>query len=271
MSTLRNSGSSVAIVLGLLLLSFPIAGLLSTPEMPEHGTTAELDAIPGYDFAVLNKHCLNDLLSKKSTPSKIDVAEWTDQVFLSMSHSDGRRVHVTENWLLWSAGHVYEPISHTQRTQRIIAGGAGSCSERCQILKSIVERAGLSCRFVGLKGHVVLEIQTPSGWQIADPDYGVVYPVGLADLQSEEGARLMRVMLSARGFSTQTIDEYVRLFHSADDNVTLSVGSPLSPRLLMFESIADWLVWIIPAVLLIAGAGSLASSSAPLQRMLHRA
>jgi hypothetical protein len=182
-----------------------------------------------------------------------DLAEATHCIYQGTTHSDQRRIAVTENWLQWMLGHFYPPLTRTQNTERLLAGGLAECSERSQILKTLAEEAGLRCRFVGLSGHVVLEVQTPSGWRVADPDYGVVYPVGFAELQKQSSAPLIEQPLSAAGYPQQTIERYCRIVHSAEDNVVLPVGSALSPRLDRIERACRWLATGLPLVGLLLG------------------
>lgn len=256
---MRAVASSVAVGVGVLLLALQVVGLSRDPVVRPDPAVHDRDPIPGYDFPVLDRTYLDELFRNPQAQLPLDVSDWNDQVFLSMHHSDSRRISIFENWIWWSCSWLHEPCGRTQNTSRLIAGGAGDCSERALVLKSIAEKAGLSCRFVGLQGHVVLELHTPQGWQVADPDYGVTYPMGIADLQSDRGAALIRDKLAARGFPAPCISEYVHLIRTVDDNVTLEVGSSLSPRLAMIESLSDWLAWIVPCMFVMTG-GYVASS-----------
>jgi hypothetical protein len=188
---------------------------------------------------------------RQGQPFAVDEAN--DRVFRATAHSDDRRIRWDENWLQWLAGHWYPPLARTQRTPHLIAGRAANCSERSQILKTIAEQSGCQCRFIGLSGHVVLEVNSRGQWRVADPDYGVTYPFGLQQLQAPEAAPLIQTLLSRRGFPPEVIDRYLAIVGSVEDNVVLDVGSPLSPRLYAAEQACAWLVWIIPALCLWSG------------------
>ena len=191
------------------------------------------------------------------------LAEATHRIYLGTTHSDGRRIVITENWLQWTLGHCYPPLARTQDTELLLSGGLVNCSERSQILKTLAEEAGLACRFVGLSGHVVLEVKTPAGWRVADPDYGVVYPVDIAALQDDSSAPLIAKSLTAAGYPLPTIEHYCRIVHSAEDNVVLPVGSALSPRLDCVERACRWLATGIPLGCLLLGVAAMRAGSAP--------
>lgn len=175
-----------------------------------------------------------------------ELRQATREIYLGTVHSDHRRLAFTENWLQWTLGKVHPPLACTQNTDRLIAGSIANCSERSQILKTLAEEAGHECRFVGLAGHVVLEVRTPRGWQVADPDYGVVYPVGIGQLEQAGGEELVRTTLDAAGYPRLTIDRYWEIVGSRNDNVVLPIGSALSPRLDVVERACVWLALLLP-------------------------
>ncbi len=191
-----------------------------------------------------------------------DLAQANRRIYLSTAHSDDRRIAVTENWLQWTLGQLYAPLARTQNTERLMAGRLANCSERSQILKTIAERAGHECRFIGLSGHVVLEVRTAQGWRVADPDYGVVFPRGIGDLQHPADSPLICRTLASAGHPAPHIERYLAIVQSADDNVVLPVGSPLSPRLHVVESACDWLAPLLPLGLLALGAVLLSATRA---------
>lgn len=189
---------------------------------------------------------LREYVASLRTGAAFDLGEATRRIYLGTTHSDARRIAVTENWLQWALGRIYPPLSRTQDTDRLIAGNLANCSERSQILKDLAECAGCDCRFAGLSGHVVLEVKLPRGWHVADPDYGVVYPLGIAELQQAKNQRLVGQTLYSAGYSRPVIERYIQILQSTEDNVVLPVRSPLSPRLDLAERACHWLVWLIP-------------------------
>lgn len=175
-------------------------------------------------------------------------------------HSDERRISFAENWLQWTMGYAYPPAARIQSTDALILGGVANCSERSQILKSLAESAKIPCRFVGLSGHVVLEMQLePETWWTVDVDYGIVYPITVDQLAHPSSEACMRDELLSRGYAPAVIERYVSIFRTQDDNLVLPVGRSLSPRLEMLEQACRWGVWGLPLALLSLGGGLIAT------------
>lgn len=245
-----QSFKRIAFFTSWLLLALNVVGQILPVTIPSRITSAAV-VIPGFDVATRNTETLTQLINAPVGHDDFQLDEATMMVCLSLRHSDERFLGLCENWLAWSLGQIYSPAARTQDVERLVLGGAANCSERCQILQTLAEKRGLASRFVGLNGHVVLEVQTPQGWRVTDPDFGVVYPCEMRVLQSEPGIPLIEHLLQDRGFSPETIRQYTGWFQSAHDNVTLEIGSRLSPRLWKLETLCNWLVWVIPTVLLI--------------------
>lgn len=237
--------------IGLALIAINILGFVMSPSVIEQDNDNEGKGIPGYDYATQDSAKLIALLNRPM--DNFDLIAVNDIISASIVHSDKRTIQLYENWLLWMGGKFYEPLSRTQDADRIVAGRGGLCSEVSAVMNAIAERNGLEARFIGLNGHVVSEIKTESGWRVADPDYGVVYDVGLGYLERENGPQTMKNVLRGVGYNGKTIESYIRLFQSAEDNVLFEIGMALSPRLYRAEVIAEWLKWLIPVLLLLAG------------------
>lgn len=228
--------TSGAVLLGLALLP-----LLSSSPVFSVPSTQERQSLRAY-------------VQRIQAGGEYELNEAVARVHAGTVHSDGSAVGLAENWLQFVLSRVYPPLARSQNTARLIEGGEGDCSERSQILKTISEAAGLPCRFVGLGGHVVLEVQVAGAWQIADADYGVVFPVGLAVLEQDSAEPLIRDKLALARHSPDKIQTYAEIVQSRGDNVTLPVGMPLSPRLHLAELACDWLVWLLPLACLVMGA-----------------
>ena len=170
--------------------------------------------------------------------------------------------------LQFGLGLLYEPLSRTQDSARLLDGGGANCSERCAILKVICEAAGYRCRYAGLEGHVVLEVRWRGRWHTADPDYGVVFASGVHDLADPKCEKLITSRLAERGYSQATIQHYLAILQSTGNNRVLAEGVELSPRLMRIERICRWAIWILPLVLLVGGSWLLRTNrfAQPFQR-----
>ena len=184
---------------------------------------------------------------------KIDFGEAIRRVRAATVHSDDRRITVVENWLQYFCGQLYQPLSRIQNSDRLVHGRLANCSERSQILKDLCEAAGHPSRFCGLNGHVVLEVMQEGEWYTLDPDYGLEFSVPVRSLAHHDHAPLVRRTMASRGYPAALIDNYLQILQSSNDNVISAIGVPLSPRLFAMERACDWLVWIVPALLLLAG------------------
>jgi len=244
--------SSALILISLILIALNIAGLVMVPSVPGSQLAPTEKPVPGFHHAILPTAALRKILdsSSENLLKARDVEYANNLVFSSIRHSKQRRLNIEENWLLWLMGRFYEPFLKTQNTARLVKGGAAICSESAQVLKTLVERAGLAARFVGLSGHVVLEVKTSDGWKIADPDYGVTYPVGLDVLETKKGVELLTNAMASKGYDEATIHNYVSLFQSSEDNHSNPIGKPMSPRLYYIEIVADGLKWLIPLIMI---------------------
>jgi hypothetical protein len=139
----------------------------------------------------------------------------------------------------------------TQDSNLLIEGRLGNCSDRCQILKTVAELSGKRCRFVGLSGHVVLEVEIDNAWYVADPDYNVTFDKPVESLARPEQERQLRSRLEKR-YRKSVVDEYVRILQTVDDNIHLPIGSALSPRLYVAEKACKVASWLLPSVFIIA-------------------
>lgn len=215
--------------------------------------------VAGYDYSIRGKSQLLEMLERPV--GHFDVANVNNIVFETIAHGGDRKIQPYENWLLWLGGKFYDPLSRTQNPKRIVSGSSALCSEVAAVFNSISGLNGLDARFVSLDGHVVSEVHTADGWRIVDPDYGVAYSVGLDVLETEEGVPLMRKALVDRGYSAETVRQYIDLFQTSSNNKVAQVGAALSPRLYVVEIVSDYLKWVIPLVILLLGFVSIGKSS----------
>lgn len=76
--------------------------------------------------------------------------------------------------------------AHLSRRERgewrtAVKVGVGYCSQQSLALADFLRERGVDARAMGLDGHVVVVIERDGGEWIADPDYGVVLPMSLAE------------------------------------------------------------------------------------------
>jgi hypothetical protein len=259
----RRLVGTVLLTSGAALMVLNLAGVLASPGNASHTALIAGVAGAGQVPAECDRQGLRDYLAASENGAPFDLEKATRVVHQGTVHSDDRRIGLAENWLQWSLGRWYPPLSHVQNTRRLVSGGLANCSERAQILKSLAENTGHACRFVGLNGHVVLEVQWHGVWRVVDPDYGVVYDADLNELQTSVGLSQVRDKLAEAGYDSATIDRYVDILGSTKDNVVLPVGRPLSPRLFALEAACGWMAWVMPVCSVMLGACALWGPHSP--------
>lgn len=253
---LRTWSSALLIAASATLLILNVSGSVSAPTFDESTEATNGVLVAGYHYAPRGDRAELQNMLEKQLP-KFDLELINDVVFESLVHSDNRRIQLHENWFMWITGLFYEPAGRTQSAQRIVSGGHAICSEAAAVVNEISKINGVQARLIALNGHVVSEVLTEQGWQIADPDYGVVYANGFEVLQAGGMATIMAEKLNQKGYGEATIAGYIGHFETTEDNRALSIGAASSPRLHVFERLSEWLKWIIPGALFVVGAGGL--------------
>tara|TARA_B100001778_G_C18548061_1_gene611634 strand:+ start:406 stop:1188 length:783 start_codon:yes stop_codon:yes gene_type:complete len=238
-------------ILSFLLIGLNISGYFINPlnkyENLAMNNYYDKNYPSGYLYDDINIDYLKQIYNKEIP--NLTVEAINDEIFTSIRHSDLRKVEIYENWLIFTLGKIYEPISRTQNPYRIINGGVGECAEQVAILNYISNQYGWASRFIGLNEHVISEIKTESGWVVADPHYGVYFDMSFEELQNTEKEDIFKI-LNEKGYGIEFSDWYIRVMRTEEDNKILEVGEAISPRLDMFEKFSDILKWIFPVLLL---------------------
>ncbi len=248
-----KKSSLLMVMFGVLLILLNFLGYVIAPNVLDKKLLQKqkLDGIPGYTFQTHDTSMLIAMLEKPM--DKFDLEKVNNEIFGAIVHTNLRRIQPYENWLLWLAGKLYEPLSRTQSPERIVSGEGAFCSEVSAVMNRVATLNGYQARFVELHGHVMSEVLTKTGWRVADADYGVTYPVGLKVLEGKKGPHLIRQALLSRGYKEDNIVGYTRLVQSSRNNIVRNVGVDMSPRLYLVEKTSEVLKWVIPLLLMILG------------------
>lgn len=165
------------------------------------------------------------------------------------------RLPVWENYLLYAGGLVrpdifggaYELANHRKALER----GVGLCSQRTIILVGLLSDQGITAHPVGLEGHVVARVAVGDKWYIADPDYGVVLPYDLPELESDP--MLVRQYYSA----IDDVETVVQVF-APEGNTIWPPGvrgmyayHPNAMKVYYVERLSYVGIWVLPALLLL--------------------
>lgn len=91
-----------------------------------------------------------------------------------------------ENYILYGMSFVwpnyYEKYEY-KNYKKAMERGVGICSQHAIIETGILNQNGVEAEIIGLSGHVVLRANVNGDWMVLDPDYGVVIPYDLYEIE----------------------------------------------------------------------------------------
>ena len=239
------------LLISILLFLVNIAGIFLDNTI-EIRPSLQKVPIPGYDYPVIDKRLLLKMLKTKgNTGDSLFVHNACNAVYYGMFHSEQRRITFFENWLMWLAGKIYQPLSHTQDAVLLVKGGAGNCNERAQVLMDIYKLNGLHSNFIMLNGHVTLQVFFKGRWIITDPDFGLVFNGSMKEMSLPAGLKYIDSVLTKKGFSKYIKDRYLYFWGVTFDDIVLPLNKVSSSKLYRAEKISQWMRWIIPAVIVL--------------------
>lgn len=168
-------------------------------------------------------------LNQPESGDRIEAIRLTFAVNQAMLHywdEDGMgaiplRVPWWENYWLWLASYVKPEIFRQYEfmdARKAVERGVGLCSQQALVLEQLLERRGIEAEIVGLDGHVVVtaRIKWDTGdsaeW-LLDPDYGVIIPHSLAEVESQPD--LIRPCYEFGGYSAEQIETLTGIYGPA--------------------------------------------------------
>lgn len=253
--------------LGALLMAANIVGLFIPlrPEIPTE-PVAGIRLVP---TQLTYADAVGQLAWKEGDSAESYARRANHAVFASTIHGDvstdlGRwrlEIPVWENWSLNALGAVnplfrkYRYWDHEKEFER----GIGLCGNLSSILIGYLADNGITGRIVGLDGHVVVTAEVrPGTWYILDPDYGVVIPHSLEEVQGDpamvEAAYRNAVDAHALGM---VIDYYTTPHNNSIDQSGRDgfySGWDGSAEIYRSrEQFMELLKWVVPSVMLAAG------------------
>ncbi len=166
------------------------------------------------------------------------------------------RVPFHENYLLNIASYIspdYFLKFQFTDYRRAVERGDGLCSQHAIITSEILIEKDIPASVVRLAGHVVVQANVGSEgseeWWILDPDYGVVIPFSLS--QIEKSPKVTRRFYEQEGVrDTATLAWLEDTFGAAGNIVLEPVGARAYHRKLYYvERLSYMLIWLIPAFL----------------------
>ena len=160
-------------------------------------------------------------------------------------------VPVWENYLLHLVGRLsdleFYQRYHFVDYKKSIKRGIGVCGDTSMILNQILDKYGIENDIIAFNGHVVISATIDDQHYVADPDFGVLMSIPLAEL-SRRPKQVYDAYLAA-GYTENDgvilVDTYSTKYSIFDD-----VYHFVTKRYI-FEYTSYILIWLLPIGLLI--------------------
>lgn len=189
--TVRRITAALA-VLGVLLLGLHLAGRLIPLRNP--AVYAKLHHFPD-DITLTYEEAKAQLVRRPGESAADFAVRATYVVNRGMAHyweDDGAvryRLHLPpwENYLFWAYGWIRPKVYAKWEfadPDKALERGVGLCSQQSIVLVRALHRGRVRATIVGLGGHtIVTAVVGPDTRILLDPDYGVVVPQSLREVQ----------------------------------------------------------------------------------------
>jgi len=254
--TVRRITAALA-VLGALLLALHVAGRFVPLRNPAVYT--EANHFPD-DITLTYAEAKAQLVRRPGEARGDFAVRATDVVNRGMAHywrDDGAvrfHVHVPpwENYFLWALGWI-DPAGYGKwefaDDDKALERGVGLCSQQAIILVRALRRAGVPAAIVGLSGHVVATAAVgPGALILLDPDYGVVVPHSLAEVQRDPD--LVRPYYAAK-YPPRQVDLLVGIYGPEGNFVDPTGADAYTAGRRRKEAWTYTACWVLPLVLMV--------------------
>lgn len=161
------------------------------------------------------------------------------------------RVSFLDNWVLRAAGTFYAPLLDTQNPDLLWRRGAGKCDQASLMYVAKAAQLGVGGRILGLDGHVLAEVDLGSERHVVDVDMGQYWPLDFESLRQLGETEISR-SYRALGIPRDQADHTARIITSSGS--PKYVRYPTAPRRYGVEKASEWVAWMLPLALMIAGA-----------------
>lgn len=247
---------AVLFAFGVFLLTINIYGLFRS--MRNNDLYSETNTGRLKDITIKLKDSKRELKRKPGESDKEFAIRANDVVSKSMMHywkDEGikkynLRVPLWENYVLWLRNSFredsrYEFLNFKKDLER----GVGLCSTHSIVLKGVLLDNGIDAALWDIAGHVVVRARVSQNeWYILDPDFGLVVPHDIKEI--EENPEIVRPSYAnmAKLYKPDyddpyTTDHVVEIYGREGNHIYSD-----SPA---FEKISYVLIWLIPIILII--------------------
>ncbi len=243
---LNKTLAAILLVFAAALLLLNIYGLTlgQYPQPPK----SEWDMGPS--DRVLASLSVSQLYRQRDEQDEAYFQRITRQVDQYLLHGYNIPIKPWDNYLLWLHDQLRSEVNYFDETinpARALKQGIGQCSQFSLILVSVLVDQGYDARVVRLNGHVVATARSRQGtWQILDANYGVVIPHELRYVEQNP-----QILAPIYGPIYRQIPEGVQLpmeqlYSSAENNRIFTLKQQRGAKAYYFESLAEYLIWVLP-------------------------
>ena len=258
---IMRATAGVLFWVGIFLMGLNMLGFVVPLRNPNIYLEPRIDNLPGI---ILTEKQLNQTLEQiEFTSTTEHVTKINDAIHRGMINiqldraiSDFNfRIPPHENFILFFASYLY-PDKYTIYEfcdeRKAIERGVGLCSQQVGVLSQILYKNDIASRTVDLKEHIVALVQvdrTTDLWWIIDPDYGVVIPYNIQ--QIEQDPSIVASFYEEKGYKPNTVKNLVGLYGREDKAVRERKKSSYFQNICTFERKAYIAKWVIPLALVL--------------------
>jgi hypothetical protein len=247
----------ILLIAGLALLTINITGLfrsLRNPDLYKETNTGRIN-----DISIRLEDAKKAIHRNPGEPDKDYAIRVNDIVSKSMMHywkNEGvekyhLHVPVWENYILWLTGCMKED----KRAEFVcfylknLKRGLGLCSTHSIVVKGILRDNGIDAQLWDIAGHVVVRAKVSDNeWYILDPDYGLVVPHDIAEIEADPEIVRPTYAEMAKLYKPDypdpyTTDHVVQIYSKEGNHIY--TYSPV-PELLSYIAI-----WLLPLLLIL--------------------
>jgi hypothetical protein len=223
---------------------------MRNPEIYTERQTSRLNDITLKYPEIKKEMVRNDHESNKEFALKIN--KLVNEGFSHYWHNEGvskyhLRVPVWENYILYLASFIhpekykkYEFCNYRKDLER----GVGLCSTHSIIVKGILNDNDINASLWDIAGHVVVRAKVGKDeWYILDPDFGVVIPYDISDIEADPEIvrpyyKDMADLYRKTAKDPYTTDHVVEIYEKEGNHIYTMNNS--------FENFTYVFIWILP-------------------------
>ena len=251
-------------LIGIVLLSLNIIGLFVPSKNKAIYTepktyfkndttltpTQSLELLKNYQ----NINTINDITKINDIFNRGIAHHWLDEDLTKYDLT----IPIYKNWILY-IGSLIKPSVYKRyefyNYRRILKRGIGSCSQQTIALVNFLSKHNITSDIIALNGHVVTQVHLPNKKKIiADPDFGVIIPMGISEIENNPEIIKKYYTKNSRLHTDPILMKKLITIYKNGNRIYPNIHSYYSgtnPKKIIIEKYSYILIWLIPLLLLI--------------------